>query len=217
MTVPNTQPAAILWDNDGVLVDTEALYFQATREQLASVGATLSEALYIELFLREGRGAWHLARELGETEERIATLTQLRNARYSELLSQGGLVYPGVVEAIRALALRYRMAIVTSSKRPHFELIHRSSELLPHFELVLARDDYVRSKPDPEPYLTALQRMRVTADECLVIEDSERGLRAALAAGIRCWVIRSHFTRTLDFSGAERVFDDITSLAAALP
>jgi HAD superfamily hydrolase (TIGR01509 family) len=216
MTVRNTQPTAILWDNDGVLVDTEALYFQATRELLASVGATLSEALYIELFLREGRGAWHLARELGETEERIAELTRLRNARYAELLLQGNWVYPGVADAIRVLGARYRMAIVTSSEREHFEVIHRASELLPHFELVLTRRDYVHSKPDPEPYLTALQRMRVTADDCLVIEDSERGLRAALAAGIRCWMIRSPFTRTLDFPGAERVFDDIASLAAAL-
>ncbi|MEY4575655.1 MAG: hypothetical protein RL701_358 [Pseudomonadota bacterium] len=209
-------PTALLWDNDGVLVDTEVLYFQATRELLASVGAQLTEALYSELFLRQGRGAWHLARELGANEERITELTQLRNARYSELLTRGGLVYPGVELAIAALAQRYRMAIVTSSQPEHFEQIHRTSAFLAHFEFVLTRSDYARSKPDPEPYLTALARLGLAAEECLVIEDSERGLRAAVAAGIRCWVVRSHFSRELEFPLAERVFPDIASLTAAL-
>src|SRR5258708_686236 len=57
-----TRPAALLWDNDGILVDTEGLYFAATREALAGVGVELDEALYLQLFLREGRDAFHLAR-----------------------------------------------------------------------------------------------------------------------------------------------------------
>jgi len=57
------RPTALLWDNDGVLVDTEGLYFQATREVLATVGVELDEALYLQLFLREGRGAFHPARD----------------------------------------------------------------------------------------------------------------------------------------------------------
>ena len=69
------------------------------------------------------------------------------------------------------------------------------------------------SKPDPEPYLTALERNGLAADECLVVEDSERGLQAAVAAGIRCAVIPQGLTRTSDFSQAHVVLNDIGELA----
>lgn len=221
MTAPlPPRPTALLWDNDGVLVDTEGLYFQATREVLATVGVELDEPLYLQLFLREGRGAFHLARERGldeaQNEARIAALRAARDARYAELLAAGSRLIAGAEAAVAALARRYRMAIVTSSERDHFELIHRSTGLLPHFEFVLAHGDYARAKPAPDPYLAALARLGLPAEACLVIEDSERGLRAACAAGIRCWVVPSHLASGGSFAAAERMFDSLTALAAAL-
>src|SRR5580765_8042562 len=73
---------AILWDNDGVLVDTEHLYFQATQHVLASVGIRLTRKEYIELFLVQGRGAWHLAEEHGIAPADIDRLRNQRNALY---------------------------------------------------------------------------------------------------------------------------------------
>jgi HAD superfamily hydrolase (TIGR01509 family) len=210
------RPTALLWDNDGVLVDTEGLYFRATREVLATVGVELDEALYLQLFLREGRGAFHLARERGLDEEQIDGLRTARDVRYTQLLEAGPLMFSGVQQAVSALARQYRMAIVTSSLREHFELIHRSTRLLHHFELVLTHGDYVRAKPAPDPYLTALARLGLPAELCLVIEDSERGLRAAHAAGLRCWVVPSPLTRDAAFAEAERVFANLGDLARAL-
>jgi HAD superfamily hydrolase (TIGR01509 family) len=210
------RPVALLWDNDGVLVDTEGLYFKATREVLATVGVELDEALYLQLFLREGRGAFHLARERGLDEAEIDTLRNARDARYAQLLETGSLLFAGVEQAVSALARQYRMAIVTSSLREHFELIHRSTRLLHHFELVLTHGDYLHAKPDPDPYLTALARLGLRADACLVIEDSERGLRAARAAGLRCWVVPSPLARDGSFAGAERVFASLGELVTAL-
>jgi HAD superfamily hydrolase (TIGR01509 family) len=209
-------PQALLWDNDGVLVDTEVLYYQANRETLASVDVELGEPEYVEWFLRQGVGAWHLARERGVSEEDVVTLRAARNARYVELLHQGNLVYPNVATSLEQLAQHYRMAIVTTSETDHFSVVHKASGLLGHFELVLTRSDYVSSKPNPEPYLLALQRLGLAADSCLVIEDSERGLQAAVAAGIRCWVVPSHFTRGASFQGAERSFPNISALTQAL-
>jgi HAD superfamily hydrolase (TIGR01509 family) len=209
-------PSALLWDNDGILVETEGLFFRATQELLATVGVDLDEALYLELFLREGRGAFHLARERGLDEAQIDALRLARDARYAELLQSGSLVYPGVAEAVASLAGRYRMAVVTSSEHQHFELIHRKTELMHHFEFVLTARDYPRAKPFPDPYLAALARLGLPAEACLVIEDSERGLRAARAAGIRCWAVPSRLARHGSFAEAERIFDSITDLARAL-
>jgi HAD superfamily hydrolase (TIGR01509 family) len=210
------RPTALLWDNDGVLVDTEGLYFKATRDVLATVGVELDEPLYLQLFLREGRGAFHLARERGLDETQIDALRTARDARYAQLLGAGSLVFAGVEQAVSALARQYRMAIVTSSLREHFQLIHRSTQLLHHFELVLTHGDYARAKPEPDPYLTALARLGLPAEDCLVIEDSERGLRAARAAGVRCWVVPSPLARAGSFVEAERVFASLGELATAL-
>jgi len=207
---------ALLWDHDGVLVDTERLYFQATRELLASVGAVLDEETYRNLFLVAGTGAWHLAAERGCSEAEVAALKQRRGARYTELLLSEQVMIPGVLSLLTELHVDFRMAIVTSSHRDHFEAIHRTTGLPELFEFVLAREDYVESKPDPEPYLTAVRRLGVPPSECLVIEDSERGLRAAKAAGLQCWVIPSELTRHSDFARADRRFESLTELRKAL-
>lgn len=208
--------SALLWDHDGVLVDTERLYLKATREQLAKVGIELSDELYRRYLLVDGTGAFHLAEQRGVPAEEINALKALRNRRYSELLASEPLLFPGVLALLKALARRYRMAIVTSSLREHFDTIHRTTGLPDFFELILTRECYERSKPDPEPYLTALTRMGLRAEQCLVIEDSERGLRAAKAAGLRCWVLPSSLTRGSSFEAADRLLDSHEQLFAAL-
>ena len=206
----------LLWDHDGVLVDTERLYFQATQEVLATLGVTLSEAQYRELFLVGNGGAWHLARARADRDADVEPLRRRRDARYAELLAEGDLMIPGALQAVELLGAHYRMAIVTSSKRAHFDVIHRATGLPAHFAFVLAREDYEASKPDPEPYLTAVTRFGATKSACLVIEDSRRGLLAAKAAGLTCWVVPSALTRESSFDEADRRFDSLNELVAAL-
>ena len=207
---------AILFDNDGVLVDTEALYFQANREALAGVGVELDEATYVELFLREGLGAWHLAEARGVSAAGIEELRAARDRRYFELVDEAPIVIPGVADLLPKLAARFRLAIVTSSEPLPFARTHARTGLLPHFELVLTRVDYQQSKPDPEPYLTAVARLGVPAARCLVIEDSERGLRAAKAAGLACWVVPSGLTASGNFAAADAVLPNLTVAGARL-
>jgi HAD superfamily hydrolase (TIGR01509 family) len=207
---------AILFDNDGVLVDTEGLYFRANREVLAGVGVELDEAAYVELFLREGLGAWHLAEARGLASEAIEALRAGRDRRYFQLLDECEILIPGVAELLPRLAARYRLAIVTSSEPGPFARTHARTGLLPHFELVLTRADYERSKPDPEPYLCAVARLDLPPDRCLVIEDSERGLRAAKAAGLCCWVVPSGLTASSCFDAADAVLPDLGAVATRL-
>src|SRR5262245_45560313 len=77
---------AILWDNDGVLVDTEHLYFEATRRVLESVGIPLTEEQYLDLFLIQNKGAWHLVEAQGVAPDEVLRLRDERNSLYSRLL-----------------------------------------------------------------------------------------------------------------------------------
>jgi len=108
------------------------------------------------------------------------------------------------------------MAIVTTSTRAHFELIHRDRKLSRFMDFVLSREDYVLSKPDPEPYLLGLRKFGASADNCLVIEDSQRGLQAALAAGIDCAIVHNDFTASHDFTGASHLLNSIAEVPKIL-
>ncbi len=207
---------AILWDNDGILVDTEQFYFQATAEIMFEQGVELTKELFRENFLIKNCGAWHLIEPsfdpLNADSDRIAKLKAKRNQRYAELLETESLQIPHALEVVEALSKKYRMCIVTSSQQSHFEQIHSRTALLPYFEFILARPDYERSKPEPDPYLKALERLQLSPQECIVIEDSERGLRAATAAGISCWVIPTDLSEGSDFRNAEKTLENIQEL-----
>jgi len=207
---------AILWDNDGVLVDTEHLYRDATREVLATVGVNLTDAHYRELFLTQNNGAWHLAAELGHSETAIEAMRKERDRRYALLLAARNHAIEGVEEVLAALHGRYAMAIVTSSQRKHFDIIHAATGFLRYFDFVLAREDYVNSKPDPEPYRTAIERIGFTPDECIAVEDTPRGLIAATGAGLRCIVIPNLLTQGGDFAAAHKVLAHVRELPRLL-
>ena len=202
---------AMLWDNDGVLVDTEKLYFEACRDELAAQGIEINEADFVATFLKTSEGIKAFVGHLDEAE--FAALRTRRNERYSALLQRGVEPITGVRETLAALHGKVRMGIVTSCRGDHFEMIHASTGLLSYFDFVLVREDYEVSKPEPEPYLVAMERNGLAADECLEVEDSERGLQAAVAAGLRCVVIRQGLTEQSDFSRAFAVLNDINELA----
>jgi HAD superfamily hydrolase (TIGR01509 family) len=206
---------AIFFDNDGVLVDTEHLYFEASREILAEVGAVVSEAEFIDLGLRQGRSVFDLVRDRFD-DVAIEQLRQRRNRRYGELLRRGVAPIDGVDEVLAALHGRARLAVVTSSNHDHFELIHAGTGLLRFFEFTVTNRDYERSKPHPDAYLTALARAGCAPEEAIAIEDSERGLAAARAAGLRCLVVPRGLTRGGSFTGAHRVLDDTRDITAAI-
>jgi HAD superfamily hydrolase (TIGR01509 family) len=203
---------AIFWDNDGVLVDTEHLFFLATRQILATVGITLTQEMYIDLLLVKGQGVWHLAAANGITPDDAAKLRTERDALYLELLNKESRVIDGVAEVLSYLSDKYLMGVVTSSRRIHFDAIHRSSGLLKYFNFVLTGEDYTKFKPDPEPYLLSIERSGFMKEQCIAVEDSERGLASATAAGIKCIIIPSTLTRSCKFVGAYKVLDNIRAL-----
>ena len=213
---PGRRTKAILWDNDGVLVDTERLYFRSNVQILAGVGVTLTKEMFVELFLVQGRGAWHLAAEKGISPSDIERLRGERNALYGALLEQESIVIDGVREVLGALDGKYVMGVVTSSRRDHFERIHRSTDLMHYFDFVITGDDCTMMKPNPEPYLLAVGRSGCSKEECLAVEDSERGMTAAKDAGIRCVVVPTALTRNSNFARADAKLESIKEVMREL-
>jgi len=209
------RPRFLLLDNDGVLVDSERLYYAANHAVLREQGVELGHADFADISLRKGTGVFQLVPGIDTDGERA--LRDDRNRRYDALLAEAGdLVLPGVRETLAELAASYRIAVVTSSRKDHFATIHRASGLLQHAEFVLANGDYPRTKPAPDPYLAAMERFGAAPDECLVVEDSPRGLVSATAAGIRCVVQPSPYLRRDDFPGAAGFIEHFGQLPDAI-
>ena len=203
-------PFTVFWDNDGVLVDTETLYFQSNQEVLATVGIALTREFFMEHSLSRGESVFDLAEALSEPDRE--RLRQTRDQRYGELLRGRDTVLPGVRETLTELHGEVEMGVVTGSRRDHFDIIHQSSGLLGFFRFVLTREDYGRAKPHPDAYRAALTCSQATAGDCVVVEDSARGAAAAVAAGLRCIVIPNELTRGTRFQGAHTVLDSVRHL-----
>lgn len=207
---------ALLFDNDGILVATEHLYYQATYETVKELGYELSEEEYAEYFLKNNTGIKAILDKLQVSKEKIDFYRDKRSNRYTQLVEEQNCLIEGVNSTIDRLNIDYRMAIVTSSRKNHFDAIHRSAGIINKFELVLTREDYNNSKPDPEPYLLAVKLMGLKKEECIVIEDSERGIQAAVNAGIKCIAIPYGLTVNSNFDGAWKILGSIYELPAAL-
>lgn len=191
----------ILFDHDGVLVDTEFWYYKAGERALADIGFTMDQEQYLR-DMSQGRGTWAQAKAAGIDAQTIDRQRVVRNEYYQEYLRTESIEIEGVVDVLAELSRHVRMAIVTTAKRGDFDLIHEKRGIRQFMEFVLAREDYANAKPHPEPYLTGLRRFGVTADEALVVEDSARGLKSAVAAGIDCAVVHNEFTKGQDFARA---------------
>ncbi|MFI2296352.1 HAD family hydrolase [Isoptericola sp. NPDC019571] len=203
----------VLFDHDGVLVDTEPWYYRAGERALADVGFTQDRGRYLR-DMHHGQATWAQARAAGIDEATIDRQRAVRDRYYQEYLRTEAIEIDGVLDVLAALAPHVRMAIVTTSRRVDFDLIHEGGDILPFMDVVLVREDYVRAKPHPEPYLTALRALGAAPEEALVVEDSSRGLAAAVAAGIDCAVVHHDFTASHDFSAATHRIRTLAELPA---
>jgi HAD superfamily hydrolase (TIGR01509 family) len=209
---------AILWDNDGLLVDSETLFFNLTRDAFAEAGFPLDSGYWGREYLGNAKHSSVIALELGMPPELARTVIERRNDIYIKSLEQPVPLLPDVRETIEALSGKFRLALVTGSPRDKVEMMHRENGLLEYFEVIITENDIGNPKPHPEPYLKAVERLGLETRQCLAVEDSRRGLASAHAAGIPCVVVPNTLTRIqqfeLAFAVEERVSGVLKHVAA---
>lgn len=204
----------ILFDNDGVLVETETWYYEASKRAMKEFfGINLQFDAYMKI-MTDGKGVWVAAN--GATQEQIEVARDKRNEYYQHYLKTEDIAIYGVKDILNELSKRYDMAIITTSRRSDFELIHKNRGLTDFMKFILCEGEYKRAKPYPDPYLKGVEIFGAKKDETIVIEDSERGLRSAHSAGIDCIVVHNEFTKTQDFSKAVKKIDKLEELLTIL-
>jgi len=207
--------SALLWDNDGTLVDTEPLYVEAMQASLATVDIPFTEQDYVH-HMNVGGDFFEAAVQRGYAPKDIAGLKLKRNAFYTSLLRDNVPIIDGVIETLNVLFGKFRMGIVSSSRREHLDIIMERTGLRKYFEFVIAREDFVKGKPHPEAFLLGLSTFDLPASSCLAIEDSGRGVISAKTAGLACVAIPQGISKNNDFSGADKVLNNVRELPGFL-
>ena len=205
----------LLFDNDGVLVETEQYYYKANVKALAEFGLQLDFDTYMEIMARGGT-AWEIAKKHGYSQNEIDKKRATRDIYYQEFIQNEHIEIEGVLETLDLLSKSYKMGIVTTSRRVDFDLVHNKRDIISYMDFTLCVEEYPRSKPYPDPYLAGMNMFNATKEECLIIEDSQRGLNAALNAEIECAVVYNEFTATHDLSKATYKIDTISKLPILL-
>jgi beta-phosphoglucomutase len=188
---------AVIFDFDGIIADSERLHLAGFRLALAALDISISEAAYFERYLGfDDRDAFRAiltdnARAIDDGV--VRELMASKERAFRDLVRDSVRIFPGVRELLQDLRKAPQpvaTAIGSGALRSEISLILEASELRTYFDVVVSADDVAHGKPDPETFIQACHRLaescdRLTAEECLVIEDSTGGLDAAARAGMK--------------------------------
>lgn len=203
---------AILFDFDGVIVDSESLHHRAYEAALAPHGVDgIPFDVYADQFSNRGIGLDYCARRVPGIDVRALKLR--KEEIFVDLLRRDVVLLPGAADTLRRLAGHCPLALATGSVREAASWVLRRFDLLDCFCVIVTREDYELEKPQPDAFLQACTSLRVDPASCLVVEDSQKGLRAAGAAGIPCVVVPNAYTRGGDFGQAVAVLDALSDLS----
>ncbi|MFZ0929732.1 MAG: HAD family phosphatase [Syntrophobacteraceae bacterium] len=214
---------AVIFDCDGILANTEPLHYRAFQEVLAPLGLGHDFESYLEHFVGfDDRDAFIYAFKEAGLNLAPTTLDRLMEAKARallDLIGQGVPGFPGVVELVRELANRgVPMAVASGALRHEVDAFVASLGLNGVFHAIVAADEVEKSKPDPETYTLAIERLRQLQGEmrldpmnCIAIEDTPAGIRSAKSAGLLVVAVTNSFPLP-ELTEADKVIDSLVEL-----
>jgi HAD superfamily hydrolase (TIGR01509 family) len=204
----------VLFDLDGLLVDSEPLQFRAYQHAVEQFGIELGMEDWIRWHGAEASTARWV--ETQRLELDVEQLRSIKKSFYDELIATELELKPGIRSLVEGCAASYRLAVVSASRRESIEACLGKFDLGRHFATLISGSEVARSKPFPDPYIAALRAMQTTPAQAIALEDSLTGYRAATAAGLKCIVCPDHFIAKPEgaFDGAALVTGSLQGMSA---
>jgi HAD superfamily hydrolase (TIGR01509 family) len=209
----------VVFDMDGLIIDTEWPDYQSWHELYAEYGHDLPLQDWIPYV-----GLWgpplnlyeRLEALIGEEIDRAA-LRARRRARCDELVRAGMIPMAGFDALVEELTAHgYRRGLASTSSRDWVDFVVDGLSVRPHFHAIVAGDEVAARKPAPDVYLRAAERLGVSPEECLALEDSAPGVASAKAAGMACIAVPNRVTLYHDLSAADRQVEHLGEITADL-
>jgi HAD superfamily hydrolase (TIGR01509 family) len=203
----------VVFDLDGLLVDSEPLQARSFNVVLEPYGIHLTEEDFEELVGFETIDNFRVLRRRHAIDTPLETLMERKNAAYHHLVRTELQTRTGVRELIAALQEDgAALAVASSSPRADVLLSLDAVGIRDAFSVVVTANDVERTKPAPDLYLLACNRLGLEPAACVAFEDSGAGLTAAVAAGLTCFAVPHRYTRDHDFSRAAGILDDLAQV-----
>jgi beta-phosphoglucomutase-like phosphatase (HAD superfamily) len=206
---PRTRPAALVFDMDGLMIDSERLYFAAEREMAAAFGKEIRDEQLWPLMGRKPIESLRLLREILQVEPSPEDLFAWRNRLMLEKMSNDLGAMPGLYEILHA----FRGQLEHGAQREFLDIALDTLRIRPYFDVLQTADGLERGKPDPEIYRLACRGLGLPPAECVVLEDARNGVLAGKAADCPVIAVPSDYTRGQDFSEADWVEPDLFAAA----
>lgn len=205
----------VLFDLDGVLADTEPMQWTAYRTVLAEFGVDVGIEEYRRHWIATAGGPEYACRKY-----RLPIVAEELKARkavaYGALLRSGVRPCPGAHECLVRLRSTHRLALATNTVRSELDFVLDRLDMTRLLDATIAREDYVHAKPAGDAYLAAAAALGLSPGECAVVEDTERGVRAGVAAGTSVIAVPTALTFDNDLTGAVRRLAHLDELTAEL-
>jgi len=209
---------AVVFDMDGVLVDSEPLHLEATRRLLAGYGVRYSQEENAEFFGFTDMELFAILRSRHGLSPATSELAQRGAEELIELIGREAAPLPGVPAVLEGLKRSgYRLALASSSTPQVIAAMLRALRVDGLFPTVVSSVEVGRGKPAPDVFLAAASRLGRPPSRCLVVEDFRNGVLAAKRAGMACVAVPCAATRHQDFAEADVVLDTLEDLVSLLP
>ncbi|HEY2589232.1 MAG TPA: HAD family phosphatase [Tepidisphaeraceae bacterium] len=207
---------AIVFDMDGLMIDSERVYWAVGRELARAFGKEVSDQTLGKMMGRSPIKSVEIyAHDLG-LRQSPQELLAMREARVKQALERGVEPMPGLFDVLEQFKGRYKLAIATSAPMELVEIVARKLDLRSYFDAIQTSDNVTHGKPDPEIYLKAMGRLGVAPADCAVLEDSSNGARAGKRSGAYTIAVPSRYTRDQDFRFVDYVAHDLPDAARHL-
>jgi HAD superfamily hydrolase (TIGR01509 family) len=200
-----TDNRAVIFDMDGVLINSEPLHFLAIQEILERYGVTMTEADYFSRYI--AYSDWEVMELLLSDPAVRPSAAEAKSRRYLELVGSGIPPFPDGLDLLGRVD-GWRVGLATGSMRCEAEMALGLLGIRDRFQAIVTREDCVNGKPHPEPFLRAAEGLGLPANRCVVVEDSPGGIRAAKAAGMRCVAV-THSCPKNSLREADLIVDDL--------
>jgi beta-phosphoglucomutase family hydrolase len=206
---------AVIWDMDGVIVDTASKHYQAWQYSFQKRGFILTWDEYRNLFGRRNDTIIRTVMGQELPQKGVDEVSAEKEAYYSRIIRGNIRPLPGAVELIRSLPDHdFRSAIASSALKDNIEYVLQTIGVREFFQAVVAGRDVVESKPSPQIYLLAAERLGVNPRHCIVIEDAVAGVEGAKRAGMNCIAVTTTHPRE-KLAIADLVVDTLASVSVA--
>jgi len=213
---------AIIFDFDGVIADTEPLHLKAFQLTLEEKSITLSEQEYNKKYLAYDDKTLFSEllkdRNISNDDGTVSDFISRKSEHFNNILKGNILILEGVSDFISEVSRKVPLSIGSGALTSEIVEILEYAELRKYFQIIVSADDVENCKPDPEVYLKVLSHLNETssgqirADECLVIEDSVSGIKAAHSAGMKCLAITNSYSEE-DLSNADLIALSLNSVS----